>query len=88
MNKKYNNIKLKIPFLDKKLIEYSLTIPEKYKINDNDKAVLREVAFELGLSKEIAYRKKIAAQYGSNFAKAIEKLAKGYKNKSEYLNQF
>src|SRR3989344_2242809 len=84
----YNNIELRVPFLDKKLIEYSLTIPEKYKINDNDKAVLREVAFELGLSKEIAYRKKIAAQYGSNFAKAIEKLAKGYKNKSEYLNQF
>lgn len=84
----YNNIELRVPFLDKKLIKYCLTIPSKYKINENDKAVLRDVAFELGLPKEIAYRKKIAAQYGSNFAKAIEKLSKGYKNKSKYLNQF
>ena len=42
----------------------------------------------LGLKKEFAFRKKKAAQYGSNFDKAILKLAKknGFKYKKEYLD--
>ena len=84
----FNNIELRVPFLDKQLIEYGLSINPKYKIDKYDKEVLRGVAFELGLNKKIAYRKKIAAQYGSNFAKAIDKLSRKHSNKSEYLKQF
>ena len=51
------------------------------------KVILRKAAEELGLVKEIAWRKKSAAQYGSSFDKALEKLAKkqGCKDKGLYL---
>ncbi len=86
----FNTIELRLPFLDKELVEFSLRIPDKYKIiGDRNKIILREVAVHLGLKEEFAERKKKAAQYGSNFDKAIEKLAKKEKkNKSEYLKKF
>ncbi len=80
-------IKLRVPFLDEELIRYSLRIPAKYKLDKKrKKIILREVAEQLGL-KEFAWRKKKAAQYGSKFDRAIEKLAKrnGFKYKHEYL---
>ncbi|NJE02542.1 asparagine synthase-related protein, partial [Thermococcus sp. JdF3] len=40
------------------------------------KAILREVAVELGLPKWIAERDKKAAQYGSGAQKLLKKLAK------------
>lgn len=76
------------PFLDKDVIKAAMQIEPKYKINkDNKKIIIREIAEDLGLSKEFAWRKKKAAQYGSNFDKAILKLAKrnGFKYKKEYL---
>jgi len=86
-----NNLELRLPFLDKKLTEYSLRIPAKYKLDDtSSKLVLREAAIKSGLSEEFSFRPKKAAQYGSYFDKAIGKLAKrdGKKLKSEYLKQF
>ena len=86
-----HNIELRLPFLDKELVRYSLKIPGKYKLNDEmSKIILRDIAFELGLEKEFAYRKKIGAQYGSKFSRAIEKLAKksGFSTQAEYLSQF
>jgi len=83
-----NNLELRLPFLDKKLINYSLKIPEKYKIKqDQTKVILRQVASKQGMPKELALRKKKAAQYGSNFHKAIKKLAKK-QLMSSYLRQF
>lgn len=87
----YHNIELRVPFLDKALVNYALKIPEKYKIKgEHSKVILREVADSLGLEKEFAWRKKRAAQYGSNFDKALAKLTKksGNKYKSDYLRQF
>jgi diphthine-ammonia ligase len=86
-----NSIELRVPFLDKELIKYALTIPGKYKIKDKtEKYVLRVIAEHLGLGEEFAWRKKKAAQYGSKTHRAIEKLTKrnGFKLKSEYLKQF
>ena len=86
----YHSIELRVPFLDKELVNYATSIPEKYKIVKGiKKHILREVALELGLEKEFAMRKKKAAQYGSKFDKAIGKLAKKEgKKKSEYLRKF
>lgn len=87
----YNQIELRLPFLDKDLINYALKIPPKYKISKEEKKIiLRNVSEKLGLPKEYARRPKKAAQYGSKFDKAIGKLAKkkGYARKSEYLKQF
>lgn len=86
-----NSIELRLPFLDKKLVEYALKIPSKYKLDaERKKIVLRMIAEEIGIAKEFAWRKKKAAQYGSKFDRAIEKLAhrSGFKYKADYLNSF
>jgi len=86
----YHTIELRLPFLDKKLVKYALTIPDKYKLDkERNKIILREIAKKEGLNEEFAERRKKAAQYGSNFDKAIKKLAKKEnKNKSAYLKKF
>lgn len=86
-----NNLELRLPFLDKSLVEYALKIPSYYKIRGaQTKVILREAALKNGLDKEIAMRKKRAAQYGSNSQKALKKLAKknGFKLISDYLRKF
>lgn len=79
---------LRTPFLDKDVIKTAMNIHPMYKIDkENKKIILREAAEFLGLKKEFAWRKKQAAQYGSNFVNGIEKLAKrkGFKLKKDYL---
>ena len=80
-------IDLRSPFLDDELVRYSLKIPAEFKITcDEKKIILREAAVKLGLPEQFAQRKKVAAQYGSNFDKALEKLAKkAGMQKGEYL---
>lgn len=77
----------RVPFLDGDLIKAAMGIPGELKISkEHKKIILREIAEELGLPKELAWRQKLAAQYGSGFDKAMEKLAK--KNgmtKTEYV---
>jgi len=90
-----NEVQLRFPYLDEKLINFSLNIPIKYKINLADenyydninkynnvnnynednlrKRVLRDVAIDIGIDKEIAMRPKKAAQYGSGINKILKK---------------
>ena len=72
-----NSVELRLPFLDKDLIEFALNIPVEEKIaNDKDKIrknVLRDLGNQLGLSKEFAYRPKKAAQYGTGIDKILRK---------------
>jgi diphthine-ammonia ligase len=87
----HNNLELRVPFLDHKLVNYALKIPARYKLGEGvSKLILRKVALNLGLNKEFSMRKKTAAQYGSNFHKSLKKLTKkaGLKYISEYLRQF
>ena len=82
------NIELRTPFLDKDLVKAAMNVHPMLKIDkDSKKIILREAAEFLGLKKEFAWRKKQAAQYGSNFVSGIEKLAKrkGFKMKKDYL---
>ncbi|MDD5651031.1 MAG: asparagine synthase C-terminal domain-containing protein [Candidatus Nanoarchaeia archaeon] len=83
---KYFKMKIETPFLSKELIKLAMQIPAEYKINEENKLILREVSSKLGL-KKFAFRKKKAAQYGSNFIKALDKISKknGFKYKKEYL---
>jgi len=84
-------IELRLPFLDKDLINYALKIPPKYKINleeKRNKIILRDIAYEIGIEKRYSERPKKAAQYGSKFDKGILRLAKDKKvSKQEYLNR-
>ena len=82
------NISLLTPFLDLDLIKTAMSIHPMHKIDkQNKKIILREVAEDLGLKKYFSQRKKKAAQYGSNFIKGIDKLAKknNFELKKDYL---
>lgn len=72
-----NGVELRLPFLDKKLTEFALNIPANKKIKDSEdklrKNILRDLAFELGLPEEFAYRPKKAAQYGTGIDKILRK---------------
>ncbi|MBR9700119.1 hypothetical protein GOV09_06695 [Candidatus Woesearchaeota archaeon] len=77
-----------VPFLDQEVIVEAMAIEGSEKIKDGLKKVpLRKIAEEMGIPKEIAERKKKAAQYGSKFDRAILRLAKrnGYRYKKDYL---
>ena len=79
---------LRTPFLDKDLVKSAMSVHPMLKLDkDNKKIILREAAQFIGLKKEFAWRKKQAAQYGSNFVNGIEKLAKksGFNFKKDYL---
>ncbi len=70
-------IGVRVPFLDDELIKVAMGIPGSRKIDaEHRKIILREIAEEFGLPKELAWRPKQAAQYGSGFDKAMRKLAK------------
>ena len=65
------------PFLDEKLISVAMQVPGELKVVDAErKVILREVAEQYGVPHDVAWRRKKAAQYGSGFDKALEKLAK------------
>lgn len=85
-----NGYELRVPFLDSALVEHAMTIPADYKKRDEyRKYVLRLAAEKLGVPEEVAWRKKTAAQYGSNFDKALNRLAKDRGlGKQEYVNSF
>jgi len=81
---------LRTPFLDKDLVKLAMSIHPMFKLDkDNKKIILRETAEFIGLKMEFAWRKKQAAQYGSDFANGIDKLARrnGFKYKKDYLQK-
>ena len=87
----YNGMEMRLPFLDKRLVEHSLSIPTSFKINgERNKIILRDISAKIGIPEDISERKKRAAQYGSKIDRAIQRLAgrKGLDRKSDYLKQF
>ncbi len=81
-------IQMVVPFCDRRLVDYSLKIPGKFKIKGRQlKHIIREVAKEFGIPKVYAERPKRAAQYGSNFDRAMTKFARQKKlKKQEWLD--
>ena len=84
-----NGVELRLPFLDKTLVELALNIPDNKKIvsmhDDMRKSILRKLAFEEGLDYEIAYRPKKAAQYGTGIDKILRKKIIKDTDISQYL---
>ena len=84
-----NSVELRLPFLDKNLVELVLNIPGNKKIvsmhDDMRKSILRKLAFEEGLDYEIAYRPKKAAQYGTGIDKILRKKILKDTDISQYL---
>jgi diphthine-ammonia ligase len=85
----HEKIEALTPFLDSELILAAMKIDDSLKIKgEHKKYILRKMAITAGLTEEISFRPKIAAQYGSSFDKAISRIAraKGYKFKKGYLD--
>jgi asparagine synthase (glutamine-hydrolysing) len=85
-----NSVELRVPYLDKDLVEMVMEMPMKYKMGNGKenlrKCILRELAADLNLPKEIVLRPKKAAQYGSGIHKLLVKKVlkdENYKNKLE-----
>lgn len=81
--------RLLAPFLDDMMIKCAMKIDPKLKVSrTNKKIILQDFALSMHLDSEFSLRKKKAAQYGSYFHQAIEKLAKkqGFKYIKEYLH--
>jgi len=67
---------LRVPYLDKKVIELALSISPDLKIyNGIRKYILRLAASKI-LPDELAWKEKKAAQYSSGIYSAMEKLAR------------
>lgn len=82
----HEKVTLLTPFLDEDLIKTAMQVPGEWKITaEQKKLILRETAESMGLHKEVAFRKKVAAQYGSGIDKVLEKLSKG--KKTDYLKE-
>ncbi len=78
------NIALKVPFLDEQFVAYAMRIDPKLKVQGTErKRILRDLAVQCGVPYEFAFRKKVAAQYGSGFDKVIGRLAKEMKVKGK-----
>ena len=76
------------PFLDTGLMRIAMQVPGGLKLRDgHSKFIIRKAAEKLGLSREIAWRRKRAAQYGSRVDGALGKLARrrGFSLKKDYL---
>lgn len=72
-----NSMELRVPFLDKAVIQTACKMPISYMLHSGDdkmrKHILRDVASEMGVPEYIAFRPKKAAQYGTGIDKVIKK---------------
>ncbi|MBI4044873.1 MAG: hypothetical protein HY392_04140 [Candidatus Diapherotrites archaeon] len=73
-----NSVELRLPFLEMEFLRQALAVPVSEKIksaSDNlRKHPVRKIGEKLGLSEELVFRPKKAMQYGSGFARELEKL--------------
>lgn len=76
----FYNVELRLPYLMRRMAEFGVRLPLKFKIGLRDggmrKLVLRAAAKKLGLPKTVTERPKRAMQYATGVDKAIRKLAK------------
>ncbi|MEM2122694.1 MAG: asparagine synthetase B [Candidatus Bathyarchaeia archaeon] len=70
----------RFPYADRGLINFGLKLSPKLKIYGEDddlrKRILRKAALKLGLPKDLAFKKKKSAQYGSGVHHAFMEIAK------------
>ncbi|MFQ6074004.1 MAG: asparagine synthase-related protein [Candidatus Bathyarchaeia archaeon] len=76
----FHKVELRLPFIDREVVNFSLSLPLKLKIESVEdtlrKRVLRKVAENLKMPVFIVNRSKKAVQYATGVDKALRKLAK------------
>ncbi|WP_456419378.1 asparagine synthase (glutamine-hydrolyzing) [Methanocaldococcus infernus] len=82
-----NTVELRVPFLDLNVVKTSLSMPIEFKLSEDRKRILRDIALNY-LPKEIALRPKKAAQYSSGGEKIIYRVAKRYGYSKRKIDEF
>ena len=76
----YHGIELRLPFVDRYVVDFSLRLPLRLKIGSvNDglrKRILRRVAHNMGIPSFLGNKPKKAVQYTTGVTKALQRLAK------------
>jgi asparagine synthase (glutamine-hydrolysing) len=76
----FHKVELRLPFIDRDVVQFSLSLPPKLKIESAEdrlrKRVLRQVAQNLGVTMFIVKKTKKAVQYATGVSKAIQRLAR------------
>ena len=76
----FHNVELRLPFADREVVNFSLSLPVNLKIespeDDLRKRVLRRTAQNLGMPQFIVDRAKKAVQYATGVNKALRRLAR------------
>jgi asparagine synthase (glutamine-hydrolysing) len=76
----YHRVELRLPFIDRDVVDFSLRLPLRLKINSVEdrlrKRVLRRVACNLEIPSFMADKPKKAVQYTTGVTKALQRLAK------------
>jgi len=70
---KYFDKNIFLPYLDKEIVEFCKKMSYNLRINITGKYILRKLAENLGISREISFRSKKAAQYGTGIMKVMKK---------------
>jgi len=77
----FHRVELRLPFLDREVVRFSLSLPLRLKIESAEdrlrKRVLRRAAQNFGLPFFIANKPKRAIQYTTGVDKALQRLARG-----------
>ncbi len=76
-----HNIELRLPYLDRSLVQACLNIPNELKVAETPKNLLRNLARKLGLPEELTTLKRNAAQYSSGIGKLTAKILREHKEK-------
>jgi len=76
----FSGVELRLPFIDRDVVDFSLRLPLRLKINSVEdrlrKRVLRRVARNLEIPSFMADKRKKAVQYTTGVTKALQRLAK------------
>jgi len=73
----YFKKKALMPYLDNKVVDFCMSLPYNEKIsNKKRKLILRNAGMRVDLGKEISFKEKKAAQYGSGIMSAINRIAR------------
>jgi asparagine synthase (glutamine-hydrolysing) len=88
----FHNIELRVPFASFDLVEFALSLPVEFKIENKAdtlrKLVLRKMARDAGLPVSIADKPKKAVQYSTGINDAVKRIAKNHeKTLGEYINE-
>jgi asparagine synthase (glutamine-hydrolysing) len=85
----YHKIELRLPFIDRSVIDFALRLPFRFKINSKAdklrKHILRKVAQDIDVPRFMSNKPKKAVQYTTGVTKALQQLAK---NNNQTLREY